>query len=76
MGGVREEFVLGPVTNSAETFESSVVMYKPGHEAEAKMVAKRLTIAKVQKMSAEIAEVAQKANVAVVVGEDNAEAAE
>jgi hypothetical protein len=69
-------FVLGPVTNSAETFESSVVMYKPGHETEAKLVGKRLSIPKLQKMSAEIAEVAQKANVAVVVGEDNAEAAE
>jgi hypothetical protein len=69
-------FELGPVTNSAETFESSVVMFQPGHEPEAKMVAKRLSIPKVQKMSAEIAEVAQKANVAVVVGEDNAEAAE
>jgi hypothetical protein len=69
-------FELGPVTNSAETFESSVVMFKPGHEPEAKMVAKRLSIPKVQKMSGEIAEVAQGTNVAVVVGEDNAEAAE
>jgi hypothetical protein len=69
-------FELGPVTNSAETFDKSVVMFKPGHEPEAKLVAKRLTIAKLQKMSGEIAEVAQKANVAVVVGEDNAEAAE
>jgi hypothetical protein len=72
----RKGFELGPVTNSSETFEKSVVMFKPGHEPEAKMVAKRLSIPKVQKMSGEIAAVAQKADVAVVVGEDNAEAAE
>ena len=69
-------FELGPVTNSAETFEKSVVMYKPGHEPEAKLVAKRISIPKVEPMSAEIIQVAQRANVAVVVGEDNAEAAE
>jgi hypothetical protein len=69
-------FELGPVTNSAETFENSVVMYKPGHEAEAKIVAKRISIPKVERMSGEILQVAQSANVAVVVGEDNAEPAE
>lgn len=69
-------FEVGPITNSSETFEASVVMFKPGHEPEAKLVAKRISIPKVQPMSGEISEVAQKANVAVVVGEDNAEAAE
>jgi hypothetical protein len=69
-------FETGPVTNSSETFEKSVVMFKPGHEPEAKMVAKRISIPKLEPMSGEIAEVAGKANVAVVVGEDNAEAAE
>ncbi len=69
-------FEAGPVTNSSETFEKSVVMYKPGHEPEAKLVAKRISIPKLEPMSAEIAEAAEKANVAVVVGEDNAEAAE
>jgi hypothetical protein len=69
-------FETGVVTNSSETFENSVVMFKPGHEPEAKMVAKRISIPKVQPMSGEIIQVAQKANVAVVVGEDNAEAAE
>lgn len=69
-------FEAGPITNSSETFETSVVMFKPGHEPEAKLVAKRIAIPKVQPMSGEISEVAQKANVAVVVGEDNAEAAE
>jgi hypothetical protein len=69
-------FEAGPVTNSSETFEKSVVMFKPGHEPEAKMVAKRISVPKLEPMSGEIAEVAGKANVAVVVGEDNAEAAE
>jgi len=69
-------FEAGAVTNSSETFEDSVVMFKPGHEPEAKLVAKRISIPKVERMSAEIIQVAQKANVAVVVGEDNAEAAE
>jgi len=68
-------FELGPVTNSAETFEDSVVMYRQGHEPEAKLVAKRLSIPKVEPMSGEIIQVVQKANVAVVVGEDNAEVA-
>ena len=69
-------FEAGAVTNSSETFEDSVVMFRPGHEPEAKLVAKRIAIPKVQLMSGEIIQVAQKANVAVVVGEDNAEAAE
>lgn len=69
-------FEAGQVTNSSETFEKSVVMFKPGHEPEAKMVAKRISIPKVEPMSSEISESAGKAKVAVVVGEDNAEAAE
>jgi LytR cell envelope-related transcriptional attenuator len=69
-------FEAGAVTNSSETFERSVVMFKPGHEPEAKMVSKRISIPKLEPMSSEIAQVAQKADVAVVVGEDNAEAAE
>ena len=72
----NEGFEPGPVTNSSETFEKSVVMFKPGHEPEAKMVAKRISIPKVQPISGEIAKAAQEANVAVVVGGDNAEAAE
>jgi hypothetical protein len=69
-------FEAGPVTNSSETFEKSVVMFTPGHEPEAKMVAKRISIPKLEPISGEIAKAAQKADVAVVVGEDNAEAAE
>lgn len=69
-------FEAGAVTNSSETFENSVVMFKPGHEPEAKLVAKRISIPKVEPMSGEILQVARKSNVAVIVGEDNAEAAE
>jgi hypothetical protein len=69
-------FKKGPVTNSSSTFEKSVVMFKPGHEPEAKLVGKRVSIPKMQPINGEIEGVAGKAPVAVVVGEDNAEAAE
>lgn len=69
-------FSLGAVTNSNSSFAESVVMFKVGHKPEARKVAKQLTIAKVQPMSGEIASVSAGADVAVVVGEDNAEAVE
>jgi hypothetical protein len=65
-------FELGAVTNSDAQFESSVVMFKKGREPEAKQVAKQLSIAKVEPMTAEVSEVSGEANVSVVVGEDNA----
>jgi hypothetical protein len=67
-------FELGAVTNSDSQFESSVVMFKKGREPEAKQVAKQLSIAKVEPMTAEVSEVSGEANVSVVVGEDNAPA--
>jgi hypothetical protein len=67
-------FELGAVTNTNSTFEDSVVMFEPGAKPEAKEVAKRLTIAKVEPMTAEVQEVSNKAKVSVVVGEDNAAA--
>jgi LytR cell envelope-related transcriptional attenuator len=67
-------FELGAVTNTNSTFEESVVMFEPGSKPEAKEVAKRMSIAKVQPMTAEVKEVSNKANVSVVVGEDNAAA--
>jgi LytR cell envelope-related transcriptional attenuator len=75
-GGKVEEqgFELGAVTNTESEFEDSVVMFKPGREPEAKVVAKRLSISKVQPMISEVAEVSCGANVSVVVGEDNAPA--
>jgi LytR cell envelope-related transcriptional attenuator len=69
-------FKLGPVTNSSASFAASVIMFKRGHKPEARKVAKQLRIAKLQLMSGEIESVSAGAPVAVVVGEDNAEATE
>jgi hypothetical protein len=69
-------FELGAVTNTSSSFASSVVMFKRGHKPEARKVAKQLGIAKLQLMDGEIESVSAGAAVAVVVGEDNAEATE
>jgi LytR cell envelope-related transcriptional attenuator len=69
-------FELGAVTNSSSSFEESVVMFRRGHKMEARKVAKPLGISKLQLMNGEIESVSAGADVAVVVGEDNAEAAE
>lgn len=69
-------FSLGAVTNSSSSYAESVVMFKRGHKTEARKVGKQLNIPKMQLMSGEIEAVAAGADVAVVVGEDNAEAAE
>ncbi len=68
-------FKLGAVTNSSSSFAESVVMYKRGHAPEARKVAKQLGISKLQLMNGEIEGVSAGANVAVIVGEDNAAAA-
>jgi hypothetical protein len=67
-------FELGAVTNTNSTFEESVVMFEPGAKPEAKEVAERLSIKKVQPMIPEVSEVSNEAKVSVVVGEDNAAA--
>jgi len=69
-------FELGAITNSSASFEDSVVMFKRGHKPEAQKVAKQVGIAKLQLMSGEIESVSAGADVALIVGEDNAEAAE
>jgi hypothetical protein len=69
-------FELGAVTNSSASFTNSVVMFKRGHKPEAQKVAKQLKIKKLQLMSGEIESVSAGAAVAVIVGEDDAEAAE
>ncbi|MDQ2631591.1 MAG: LytR C-terminal domain-containing protein [Actinomycetota bacterium] len=69
-------FSLGAVTNSSSSFAESVVMFRSGHKPEARQVAKQLNIQKLQPMNGEIEAVAAGADVAVVVGEDDAEAAE
>jgi LytR cell envelope-related transcriptional attenuator len=68
-------FKLGAVTNSSSSYEDSVVMFKRGHKPEARKVAKQLSISELELMSGEIEAVAAGANVAVIVGEDNAAAA-
>jgi ABC-type multidrug transport system fused ATPase/permease subunit len=69
-------FELGAVTNSSSSFSDSVVMFKRGHKPEAQKVAKQLQIKKLELMSGEIESVSAGAAVAVIVGEDNAEAAQ
>jgi hypothetical protein len=69
-------FELGAVTNSSSSYTNSVVMYKRGHKPEAQKVGKQLKIQKLQLMSGEIESVSAGAPVAVIVGEDNAEAAQ
>jgi len=69
-------FDLGAVTNSSASFAESVVMFKRGHKTEARKVAKQLGISKLQLMSGEIESVSAGADVAVIVGEDDAEALE
>lgn len=69
-------FGLGAVTNSSSSFAETVVMFKPGHKPEARTVAKQMGIQKLQPMNGEIESVSAGADVAVIVGEDDAEAAE
>lgn len=68
----QKDFKLGAVTNTSQPVEASVVMFTRGHKTEAKKVAKQLGIADTQLMSEEIETAAEGANVAVIVGEDNA----
>jgi hypothetical protein len=68
-------FGLGAVSNTDQPFEASVVMFERGHKPEATKVAKQLQIADLELMSPEVKTASAGANVAVVVGEDNAEAA-
>ncbi len=68
----RKGFKLGAVTNSSSSFVESVVMYKPGHAAEGRRVAKTLGIGQLRAMTPEISSVSAGASVAVIVGEDNA----
>jgi LytR cell envelope-related transcriptional attenuator len=68
-------FELGAVSNTEQSFATSVVMFERGHAPEARKVAKQLGISKLQLMSTEVKAAAAGADVAVVVGEDNAAAA-
>jgi LytR cell envelope-related transcriptional attenuator len=68
-------FRLGAVSNTDQSFAASVVMFERGHAPEARKVAKQLGITKLALMSSEVGSAAAGADVAVVVGEDNAAAA-
>ena len=65
-------YQLGAVTNSDEPAETSIVMFTRGHRPEAKKVAKQLQISEVQMMTTEIKTDSGEANVAVIIGEDDA----
>ncbi len=65
-------FKLGAVTNSASSFESSVIMYRLGNAPEARRVGRLLGISRVRPMTRDIAAVSAGAAVSVVIGEDNA----
>ena len=65
-------YQLGAVTNSDEPAETSVVMFTTGHKPEAKKVAKQLQISDVKMMTTEIKADSGEANVAVIIGEDDA----
>lgn len=65
-------YQLGAVTNSDEPAETSVVMFTTGHKPEAKKVAKQLQIAEVKMMTTGIKRDSGEANVAVIIGEDDA----
>jgi uncharacterized membrane protein len=67
-----EGFQLGAVGNTAQSYETSAVMYERGSAPEGKRVAKALGIEKVDLMTVEVQGLAEGATVAVVVGEDNA----
>jgi hypothetical protein len=65
-------YELGEVTNSDEPAEASVVMFTRGHKTEAKKVAKQLDITEVRMMTTDIKADSGEANVAVIIGEDDA----
>jgi len=70
----RKGFKLGAVTNSSSSFAASTVMYKPGHAAEARLLARELGIGQLQPMSSEVGSVSAGAPVSVIVGENDASA--
>jgi hypothetical protein len=68
------DYSLGAVTNSETPAQRTVVMFEPGHEAEAEEVARDLDVETVQPIDRETRTVAGGADVAVIVGEDRAQA--
>ena len=67
-------YSLGAITNSPNTFEQSVVMFRAGFKPEAQRVARELSIREVRAMGNAIAEASASAKVAVIIGEDKTSA--
>ncbi len=65
-------YELGRVTNSEEPAETSVVMFSRGHKPEAAKVAKGLQISDLRLMTSSIETDSDGADVAVIIGEDDA----
>ncbi|MGI8631211.1 MAG: LytR C-terminal domain-containing protein [Solirubrobacterales bacterium] len=63
-------FGVGPLTNSDEAFDRSVVMYVSGSKPEAEAVARALDIPRTEEMTPAIREVAAQSRVAVIIGSD------
>jgi LytR cell envelope-related transcriptional attenuator len=67
-------FQCGAVTNSQSSFSTSVVMFERGHKREASAVGHDLGVRKLRVITPQITSVANGASVAVVVGQDRAQA--
>jgi hypothetical protein len=67
-------FRTGRVGNSSNSFTQSVVMFKRGHKPEASMVARNLQIPRVRLMTPDIVNDTAGESVAVIVGQDEADA--
>jgi hypothetical protein len=69
-----EGFQTGNLTNASERARTeSVVMYKPGKNAEARTVARRLNIASIEPIDSASGPLSGDANVVVVLGADKAQ---
>ncbi|MGE0068238.1 MAG: LytR C-terminal domain-containing protein [Solirubrobacterales bacterium] len=68
----KKGYELGRVTNSEEPAETSVVMFARGHKPEAEKVAKALQISDLRLMTGSIETDSDGADVAVIIGEDDA----
>ncbi len=67
-------FRTGRVGNSSNSFPTSVVMFRRGHKPEATMVARSLQIPKLRLMTSDIVNDTAGEPVAVIVGQDEADA--
>lgn len=66
-------YTVGRVSNSESPAEETVVMFEPGHEAEAEAVAHDLGVRRIEPIDAETEALAEGADVVVIAGEDRAQ---